>query len=543
MPSCVDKVQNFVLPKSTVISFIQRLLQKHYRWLFSILLAIIIVSFVFTIGASPGIGRKERRGQAVKFYGVDLGDPKTVDKFVQDACTSAMLKLDPSIYYAEGLEYEVLARIFSLDLAKKVGIPLPSDAWLKHYIETRPLFIDEAGHFDAKRYTTFQESIKNNPTYARRPVKRALLEDGMVDLIRASLTTGYVTPLEAKLHYTEQHATWDFDLITVSFDGFQAKIDPSAKVLREFYEAHQNEYAAPAKVTASYATFAADDFMKRVGTIAQADLKAFKENLKASKQSAEMSDEEVLQACRKAKARSLAERAANDFAYQLYKQKVPYGNLRFQSLLKAASGVLHKSTTYSEEVFPEELGLPESLWAQALQLDASKYYTDVERTEGGAAIVFVEKQIPSRTQSFEEAREKVTKDYHDVELKRRFEGHGVVVKRELVVAQKNGTLGALAQQKQWTFKSINGLCFANRPTEPHQNILATLIHLSPGEVSDGIWDGNALVFVALYRKVLPAVDKAAIDTSTQELKPIMHQMAERAVLNEAIHAGLQPKKK
>ena len=44
-----------------MISWSQTILQKHNKWLFSILLVVIIIAFVFTIGNTPGIGSGNRR--------------------------------------------------------------------------------------------------------------------------------------------------------------------------------------------------------------------------------------------------------------------------------------------------------------------------------------------------------------------------------------------------------------------------------------------------------------------------------------------------
>ena len=40
-----------------MISWIQKYFQHHFRIIFAVLLAVTIISFIFTIGASPGIGR------------------------------------------------------------------------------------------------------------------------------------------------------------------------------------------------------------------------------------------------------------------------------------------------------------------------------------------------------------------------------------------------------------------------------------------------------------------------------------------------------
>jgi len=44
-----------------MISWIQRYFQHHFKTIFAVLLAVTIISFIFTIGASPGIGRGDRR--------------------------------------------------------------------------------------------------------------------------------------------------------------------------------------------------------------------------------------------------------------------------------------------------------------------------------------------------------------------------------------------------------------------------------------------------------------------------------------------------
>ena len=39
-----------------MISWIQRYFQHHFRTIFTVLLGVTIISFIFTIGAAPGLG-------------------------------------------------------------------------------------------------------------------------------------------------------------------------------------------------------------------------------------------------------------------------------------------------------------------------------------------------------------------------------------------------------------------------------------------------------------------------------------------------------
>src|SRR5687768_8865816 len=52
-----------------MISWIQRYFQHHFKVIFAVLLGLIIISFVFTIGAAPGIGQAERQVVDRYFFG------------------------------------------------------------------------------------------------------------------------------------------------------------------------------------------------------------------------------------------------------------------------------------------------------------------------------------------------------------------------------------------------------------------------------------------------------------------------------------------
>ncbi|HLP25625.1 MAG TPA: peptidyl-prolyl cis-trans isomerase, partial [Acidobacteriota bacterium] len=57
-----------------MISWIQTYFQKHFRTVFAVLLGVVIISFVFTIGAAPGIGRAGNKVLEQPFFGHNLGN-------------------------------------------------------------------------------------------------------------------------------------------------------------------------------------------------------------------------------------------------------------------------------------------------------------------------------------------------------------------------------------------------------------------------------------------------------------------------------------
>ena len=52
-----------------MISWIQKYFQHHFKTIFAVLLAVTIISFIFTIGAAPGIGQADRRVTERRVFG------------------------------------------------------------------------------------------------------------------------------------------------------------------------------------------------------------------------------------------------------------------------------------------------------------------------------------------------------------------------------------------------------------------------------------------------------------------------------------------
>src|SRR5882724_7666219 len=79
-----------------MITWIQRYFQHHFRTVFAILLTVTIISFVFVIGASPGIGRGDRRVLDRYYFDYNLSLPEDQQRLYGDAQLSAQLQLGAS---------------------------------------------------------------------------------------------------------------------------------------------------------------------------------------------------------------------------------------------------------------------------------------------------------------------------------------------------------------------------------------------------------------------------------------------------------------
>eukprot|EP01035_Chromulina_nebulosa_P004025 gene4025-biopygen3306 len=143
-----------------MISWIQKTFQHHFRAIFSILLALIIVSFVFTIGASGGFGQAERRLVDRPFFGYNLSLQKDAQRLTGSAEIS--FSLNPSYEY-QGLEDYAFQRAAKLHLADQWHIPASTDTEIKDAVTKLRAFAGQDGQFDAKAYTNFRDSLKTNP--------------------------------------------------------------------------------------------------------------------------------------------------------------------------------------------------------------------------------------------------------------------------------------------------------------------------------------------------------------------------------------------
>lgn len=166
-----------------MISWIQRTFQQHFKAVFIGLLAITIVSFIFTIGAAGGIGRADRTVLKREFFGYNLGSQEDQGRLMGDAALSANLLVG---YGLEGEQVQNYAfqRAASLHLANELGIPAANPEEIAAQIKTLRAFAGQDGQFDPKRYATFRDTLKTNPRLTEADIARVLSDDVRADKVR-----------------------------------------------------------------------------------------------------------------------------------------------------------------------------------------------------------------------------------------------------------------------------------------------------------------------------------------------------------------------
>ena len=106
-----------------MISWLQTNLQKHFRFLFIILLGVVIVAFVFTIGAAPGIGDGRQNIPNLRFFDVELTTESQRQEFFNEAYYSSLLSGAPMSQ--DQLNQYAFNRAAALHLANIHNLPGP----------------------------------------------------------------------------------------------------------------------------------------------------------------------------------------------------------------------------------------------------------------------------------------------------------------------------------------------------------------------------------------------------------------------------------
>lgn len=171
-------------------------------------------------------------------------------------------QFSPEFIENSGVKLQVLQQIVDNRLlvleSKKMGLRV-SDEDVANNIRKNPSFLDEKGKFSKK---IFEAMIHTNGQTEKDYIQQ-IREDMAVKLLLTSLASITSIPENAAstlLATREEQRT--VDVYTISSTLVGSVLAPSEKQLKEYYEAHISEFAAPEYRTLSYVAITADNAKK-----------------------------------------------------------------------------------------------------------------------------------------------------------------------------------------------------------------------------------------------------------------------------------------
>ncbi len=515
-----------------MISWIQRYFQHHFRTIFLVLLAIVIISFIFTIGASPGLGRADRTAFRRPFFGYNLGAEADQQQLQADAQLSVGLQmgsfggLDP-----EQLSNYALNRAASLHLADELHVPAATPEEITESIKKLRSFAGPSGEFDPEAYARFRSNLKIGGRISEAEIARILADDVRVEKVQKLLGgPGYALPEEVKSELTLSDTTWTLGTAKIDYAAYQFDAKPTDADLTKYFQDNALKYQVPAQIHASYILFPASSYIANV-TPTEAEIRAFYEaNPARFPKPAEVKPADpkapapkpdpaadyaavrsrVEAELKLERARQLATKAASDFVFSLYTGKVANG-AALQNTLAGMKLAATPLAPFSAETGPAELGGGREVAEAVSKLNAQRYYTEALPTSAGAAVVFWDSTSPSRAPTFAEVRATVSSDYIESEKRKHFSELVRSLPAQLTARLKAGDTWdkAVAAVAGTTGLKIEAKLlppFTPRTAPPDfdYSIAGALSHLNKGEISIVSPDKGVLVY---------AVDKKAPDFS------------------------------
>ncbi|HCJ12215.1 MAG: hypothetical protein A2Y14_02230 [Verrucomicrobia bacterium GWF2_51_19] len=501
-----------------MISFIQNLLGKHHKWLFSILLVIIVISFVFTIGNTPGIGTSKRFKAGSTYFGYNLNDEKDMNRLLQQAYISFVLKTGTPPFHPMIVQQEALMRPALLSLANQLKVPTANEEQVIDYIKSCKMFQNKDGFFDQASYDKFVEDLDANKLMDKATVRTIIEENIRIRIVEKSLEMpAYTLPTEAIDFLKKLKTQWDFVQAEVKLSAFNPQITIAEDVLQKFYDDNQALYQVPERVKAKYIEFVNDAFIAKIAHPSEQELKAFYEaNKKLFLPEAEDNKtlpafeaikDDVYSAYMKLLSSQMAEKAASELSYKLYEGKINLNSDAFNKLLADNQVAMKDLKPYSMKNIPKKSDIPQPLLQQALGLDSEHYYSDVASSDKATYILFFEAKLPEQILPFAKVRSRVLERCEKDKKQELFHQKGIELVQALqkevdggqsfIEAAKKAGL-ELVEFKQYTVES--------KDKKVPFPVLNALSQLEKGKISAMLDVPQGGLIVYLVQKEVPAID-------------------------------------
>lgn len=441
-------------------------IRKHQTWLWALIIAATIVSFVifFTPGAT-------HRGSGIQSqFGQMNGRPIT-SKMYLEAYNEAQIQqfLRSGSWPDRGdarrtgqqLDLQARQRLVMIDRMKKLGVEV-SDAQVARWIEDN--FSNNSQPNSARAmYQTLVTEL----------ARRGLTEGSLVDFIRHEVGISHliavvglagepITPREAAAQYRRLNERLDAEAVVFSASNFLASVQVDPDQLARFYTNRQQFYRIPEKVQVQYVRFdftnysaQAEEFLaKRTNLTAEIDALYLKAG---ANRFVDTNGQVMTPEAAKAKIRAqtveeqerlAARREAAKFGTELEKLK-PLNATNLATLAATKSMPINTTAPFSEVEGPREIPQNQTFARAAFNLSEAQPISTGIVGEDAVFILALKDRLPSEVPPLAAVRERVTNDFKrdQAQLMAREAGTNFVTSLTNLLAQGKSFTNACAEAK------------------------------------------------------------------------------------------------
>ena len=244
-----------------MITWIQVLLQKHHKIIFSVLLFVIIIAFVFTIGSSiPFFGGRDGsvRVSRQNFYGYNLDDRAQMAQLQRQAILDLSLSgIRPD---NNSLTFKMLESAYLQSAAKNMCINRISDADFEKFVKSLPAF-QKGGSFDAEAWKDFSQDFTRQMGLSDEQFAAMLASIAVERRVQKLFVgPGYATDAEIARSFEQLNGVWNLYVASLPYDKFDPKTNVSDEDLQKYLDINKEAFRIPAAVGFDVVFFAAKDF-------------------------------------------------------------------------------------------------------------------------------------------------------------------------------------------------------------------------------------------------------------------------------------------
>jgi len=407
-----------------MITWFQTVFGKHHKRILMLMLVIMVISFVFVIGAVPRGAISQNQRPPIMYMGVNLNDESELAPYT--AATQEALQLNGAYSLTQQQFQDALfTRIAMTYLSNKWQIPEAPQPWVKQYIERVPVFQDKTGVFDPSRYQAVRDEVMKSTPDQQAAFISGLSENARIArMIEAITGPGYALPYDAVISMAAALTKWDIDVATLDFTTFEPKVDVDDKALEAFFNRDPAHYQMPAQFQLSYVHFVTP------ASDAQPTTEQLSDFIKQNAQTfpgvdpAKPGDKtaEATEAWRKAQGAARAAQNAADFTRALDDSGATRNSPAFGAIMSKFGAKLETLAPYTPGK-GAPVGSPASddaLLQGMKTMQAQRQFSDPVRVADGAVVIFLDGMTEAHVPKYDEVKDDVLAYYKQQEKMRQF---------------------------------------------------------------------------------------------------------------------------
>lgn len=524
-----------------MISWIQEVLIKNGKVIFSLLLIVII--FAFVIAFTPGQGGfgGEKVRSEVGFFGYNIVSPEVMRQQQSHLLLSMQLNDQNQRIPAEQFQAMLYQRLSFLHYADVMAVPEPLEADVQEFLREQPAFSDENGAFEPAALASFLDSLEINPELNQDVLFNTLVEDYRIERLQEALGgPGFALAFEASQMGAFQRTRYTADMVTVDLSDFKPEIDASEDNLRAFYDENPRRYETPEHIEVVMVKFNQSDFRDQAGQPTEAEIKAWWERSKRrfyrpaatpgekpEEPSLEDHRDEAILGAQDEKGKPFALSAAEEFAYQLYRNPAALGSDSFNALVEKHRGKVIDVPAFPQNRAPYSGGVSNREMAKAFELNEDSPFSQIPvEANNGAAILIYKGMQPPAIPPYEEVAERVKTDYESDMREAALQALGESIKKQISEAVAAGKSFAEAAEAvtdaKLSVQRYENFGIMETPEGFDRSLAFSLMNMNAGEFTDLTTRDNEGSLMHLATKTVTPPDFAS-----EEFKTLLDRIKEQ----------------